>query len=73
MSPKSRNDAPGTLHPIICCGIERRSVFREGTDRDEFIERLEKDLGDKQHGGRQAELAFVVMWRQNQLILSDSF
>ena len=40
MLRKARIDAPGALHHIICRGIERRKIFRDSKDRDNFIGRL---------------------------------
>ena len=40
MPRKARIDAPGTLHHIICRGIERRNIFRDNADRNSFIERF---------------------------------
>lgn len=40
MPRKARIDAPGALHHIIIRGIERKAVFRDRTDRENFIERL---------------------------------
>jgi len=36
----ARLDAPGVLHHIIIRGIERRNIFRDDKDRDNFINRL---------------------------------
>ena len=36
----SRLDAPGVLHHVIGRGIERRKIFLNGNDYDDFIERL---------------------------------
>ena len=36
----ARLDAPGVLHHIIIRGIERRKIFRDDKDRDNFIDRL---------------------------------
>lgn len=44
MPRKSRIDAPGALHHIICRGIERRAIFEDDFDRDNFIERLGRVL-----------------------------
>lgn len=44
MPRQARIDAPGTLHHIICRGIERRNIFRDNTDRNRFIERLRSVL-----------------------------
>jgi REP element-mobilizing transposase RayT len=41
MPRKARIDAPGALHHIIGRGIERRKIFYDDTDRDNFLERLE--------------------------------
>ena len=40
MPRKSRIDAPGALHHIICRGIEQRPIFDDDYDRDRFVERL---------------------------------
>ena len=40
MPRRSRIDAPGALHHIICRGIERRRIFKDNQDRDNFIKRL---------------------------------
>jgi len=36
----ARLDAPGVLHHIIIRGIERRLIFRDDFDRENFLERL---------------------------------
>jgi REP element-mobilizing transposase RayT len=40
MPRKARIDAPGALHHIIVRGIERRKIFYNNRDRDNFLERL---------------------------------
>jgi len=40
MPRKSRIDAPGALHHIICRGIEQRPIFEDDYDRNRFVERL---------------------------------
>jgi REP element-mobilizing transposase RayT len=40
MRRKARIDAPGALHHIIVRGIERRRIFSDDQDRDNFVERL---------------------------------
>ena len=40
MPRQARIDAPGALHHIMVRGIERRNIFRDNKDRDNFIERL---------------------------------
>jgi hypothetical protein len=33
-------DAPGALNHIVVRGIERRKIFRDDSDRDDFLERV---------------------------------
>ena len=40
MPRKARIDTPGALHHIIVRGIERRSIFYDDLDRENFIERF---------------------------------
>jgi putative transposase len=40
MPRKARIDAPGALHHIICRGIERRRIYRDDADRQDFLNRL---------------------------------
>jgi len=40
MPRKARIDALGALHHIIVRGIERRRIFSDDQDRDNFVERL---------------------------------
>jgi len=40
----ARLDAPGVLHHVMIRGIERRKVFLNDKDREDFIERLAKLL-----------------------------
>ncbi|MBI4791548.1 MAG: transposase [Deltaproteobacteria bacterium] len=40
MARKSRIDAPGALHHIICRGSERKPIFRDDEARDRLLERL---------------------------------
>jgi putative transposase len=46
MPRQSRIDAPGALHHIICRGIERRRIFQDDQDRDNFIQRLDGILSE---------------------------
>jgi putative transposase len=41
MPRKARIDAPGALHHIIVRGIERRDIFKDSTDKINFLDRLE--------------------------------
>jgi REP element-mobilizing transposase RayT len=44
MPRRSRIDAPGSLHHIMCRGIEKRKVFDSDADREAFLDRLGKIL-----------------------------
>jgi putative transposase len=46
MPRKARIDAPGALHHIIVRGIERRGIFYDDNDRDNFLDRLGNILTD---------------------------
>ena len=35
-----RLDAPGVLHHVMVRGIERTTIFRDDTDRTDFLARL---------------------------------
>ena len=48
MPRKARIDAPGALHHIIVRGIEKRDIFKDDADRQNFIERLSDILGESQ-------------------------
>lgn len=42
MPRKARLDAPGAIHHIIIRGIEKRPIFRDNGDKDDFLKRLER-------------------------------
>jgi putative transposase len=44
MPRKARIDAPGALHRIIIRGIERKRIFFDDGDRNDFLERLSRLL-----------------------------
>lgn len=46
MAKKFRIDAPGALHHIIVRGIERRSIFIDALDCQNFLERWGNILRD---------------------------
>ena len=46
MPRKARIDAPGALHHIIMRRIERRKIFLDDDDRDNFLERLAGIVSD---------------------------
>jgi len=39
MPRQPRLDAPGVLHHVMLRGIERRAIFRDDTDRADFVRR----------------------------------
>jgi REP element-mobilizing transposase RayT len=45
MPRRARLDVPGTLHHVICRGIERQAIVRDDTDRAALVERLGDILG----------------------------
>ena len=48
MPRQSRIDAPGALHHIIARGINRKSIFQDDADRDNFLDRLGNILSETQ-------------------------
>ena len=42
MPRSARLDAPGAVHHVIIRGIERRKIFRDSRDRNNFLERVSK-------------------------------
>jgi REP element-mobilizing transposase RayT len=46
MPHTARIDAPGAMRHIMAQGIERREIFRNDDDRNEFLERLEFILSE---------------------------
>lgn len=50
MPRKGRIDAPGALQHIIVRGIERRKLFLDDTDRENFLERLGAIIEETQTG-----------------------
>ncbi len=48
MPRRSRIDAPGALHHIIARGIDRKRIFKDDADRDNFLDRLGNILSETQ-------------------------
>ncbi|MBI4248447.1 MAG: transposase, partial [Elusimicrobia bacterium] len=44
MPRQPRLDAPGLLQHVLARGIERRAIFRDKTDYQDFLSRLESSL-----------------------------
>ncbi len=47
----ARLDTPGLLHHVMIRGIERRKIFNDDTDRENFVERLSTLLNRKEKEG----------------------
>ena len=52
-----RLDSPGLLHHVRFCGVERRDIFLDDLDREEFCSRLESVCS----GSRAEVLAWCLM------------
>jgi len=50
MPRQARIDAPGALHHIIIRGIERKKIFQDDSDRDDFLERIGSILPECKSG-----------------------
>jgi len=48
MPRKARIDAPGALQHIICRGIERRKIFTDDADKNNFVARLGRVISEAQ-------------------------
>jgi len=47
MPRQARIDMPGALHHLIVRGIERRKIFQDDQDRNNFLARLSKVLTER--------------------------
>ena len=65
MPRKARIDAPGALHHIIVRGINRRELFLEDQDRNDFLDRLGSILSDS----KTLCLAWAFMTNHLHLLL----
>jgi hypothetical protein len=48
MPRQSRIDAPGVLHHVIIRGIERKEIFRDQNDQQDFVDRLVRLIPETQ-------------------------
>jgi len=72
MPRKARIDAPGAIHHIIVRGIERRKIFKDNSDRINFLDRLCKVLSKtgknvsawKATGKSQSKKPFLLLGGQ---------
>jgi REP element-mobilizing transposase RayT len=65
MPRKARIDAPGALHHIIIRGIECKAIFKDNTDRANFLERLDHIISETETGC----YAWVLMTNHVHLLL----
>ena len=65
MPRKARIDVPGALQHLIIRGIERKRIFRDDQDRDDFLNRLGKILAET----RTPCYAWVLMANHVHLLL----
>ncbi|WP_319407623.1 transposase [uncultured Desulfosarcina sp.] len=65
MPRKARIDAPGAVHHIILRGINRRKIFFDDSDRDDFLDRLEGILTDS----KTSCYAWAFMTNHTHLLL----
>ena len=57
MPRRARIDAPGALHDVFCRGIERRKIFWEDSDRNNFLKGDCRCQRDRRCQGLNCELA----------------
>jgi REP element-mobilizing transposase RayT len=50
MPRKARIDAPGALHHIIVRGIERKAIFKDVSDRENFLDRFSTLVSESETG-----------------------
>ena len=65
MPRKARIDAPGALHHIIIRGIERKAIFKDTADRENFFERCGQIISETETGC----YAWVYMTNHIHLLL----
>jgi len=65
MPRKARIDAPGALHHIIIRGIERKAIFKDTADRQDFLKRLGPIISETETGC----YAWVLMPNHVHLLL----
>ena len=63
----ARLDAPGVLQHIIIRGIERKKIFKDETDLDNFIDRLSRLVPET----RTCCYAWVLMTNHTFYVVPD--
>jgi len=64
MPRKARIDAPGALHHIIIRGIERKAIFKDTTDRENFFERFGHVISETETG------CYAWVYMRNHYVLN---
>ena len=49
MPRQARLDSPGTLHHVICRGIEKQDIVSDDYDRKNFVERMGNVAHKRRH------------------------
>jgi REP element-mobilizing transposase RayT len=65
MPRKARIDAPGAVHHIVIRGIERKPIFKDSQDCQNFIDRLSNILSETS----TPCFAWVLMTNHSHLVL----
>lgn len=65
MPRQARLDAPGTLHHVIIRGIEKRKIFEDDHDHNEFVSRM----GDLARAGKTGIYAWALMPNHVHILL----
>jgi REP element-mobilizing transposase RayT len=65
MARVARRDGIGVCHHVLLRGIERRAIFHDDVDREDFVSRLRRQLSE----GRGRCLAWVLMTNHVHLVL----
>lgn len=65
MPRRPRQDAPGAFQHVLVRGIERRAIFHDDRDREDFLERLARQIED----GAGTCLAWALMPNHVHLML----
>ena len=63
----ARLDTPGVLNHVIIRGIERRKIFRDNKDKDNFLDRLGTLLPDTIRKG----VIHLRASQENEKIMAD--
>ena len=73
MPRQARLDTPGTLHHVMIRGIERKRIFREDEDREDFVSRLRSLSKETREMGSDFAISLFVNFRRVALYRTDHF